>query len=146
MNGGVSDPRNAVIMKMFALIGICERVGSGLYSIFDIWKQNHLAVPQIEEAFNPDRITLTLQIELQENGGVNQNDSVIDSVNDSVKLKLTKSEEKIFALLKEKSLSGKELTIAANVSISTANRTLKKLKDVGLIKRIGSDKDGYWQA
>ena len=38
MLGGVSDPRNRGLMKMFNLIDIGERAGSGIPKIFNIWK------------------------------------------------------------------------------------------------------------
>ncbi len=36
--GGISDPRNKALMKMFNLIGIGERAGSGAPDIYRVWK------------------------------------------------------------------------------------------------------------
>ncbi|HOO28027.1 MAG TPA: ATP-binding protein, partial [Lachnospiraceae bacterium] len=36
--GGVSDPRNKTLMKMFNLINIGERAGSGVPNIFNVWE------------------------------------------------------------------------------------------------------------
>lgn len=35
--GGESDPRNKALMKMFNLINIGERAGSGVPNIFNVW-------------------------------------------------------------------------------------------------------------
>ena len=35
--GGVSDPRNKNLMKMFNLLGIGERAGGGIPDIYQVW-------------------------------------------------------------------------------------------------------------
>jgi predicted HTH transcriptional regulator len=63
MFGGVSDPRNTALIKMFSLIGAGERAGSGLPNIISVWKKQKWAGPKIREEFNPDRTILSLEIE-----------------------------------------------------------------------------------
>ena len=58
--GGESDPRNKVLMKMFNLINIGERAGSGVPNIFNVWADEGWEGPVIEERFDPDRTVLTL--------------------------------------------------------------------------------------
>lgn len=58
--GGVSDPRNKGLMKMFNLIDIGERAGSGVPSIFRSWSESGLVTPQITEEDNPPRTKLIL--------------------------------------------------------------------------------------
>lgn len=36
LKGGISDPRNKALMKMFNMIGIGERAGSGVPDIFAV--------------------------------------------------------------------------------------------------------------
>ena len=59
--GGESDPRNKSLMKMFNLINIGERSGSGVPNIFNTWEDAHWKEPTIEERFAPDRTILTLE-------------------------------------------------------------------------------------
>lgn len=59
--GGESDPRNKALMKMFNLINIGERSGSGVPNIFNIWEDEGWKEPVIEEKFAPDRTILTLE-------------------------------------------------------------------------------------
>lgn len=61
MNGGISDPRNENIFKMFSLIGVGERAGSGLENIRKAWKEQEWTIPDLEESYNPDRVELTLR-------------------------------------------------------------------------------------
>lgn len=65
VSGGVSDTRNQTLMKMFALILIGERAGSGLYGIHSVWEENGLNPPVMVEQFNPDRVVLKLQINIE---------------------------------------------------------------------------------
>ena len=60
--GGISDPRNKVLMKMFNLINIGERAGSGVPNIFNTWEDQGWVEPVIEEQFDPDRTLLILDI------------------------------------------------------------------------------------
>jgi ATP-dependent DNA helicase RecG len=48
-------------MKMFDLINIGERPGSGVPNIFNTWNDQGWKEPVIEERFDPDRTTLTLE-------------------------------------------------------------------------------------
>lgn len=63
LKGGVSDPRNRGLMKMFNLIDIGERAGSGIPKIVNIWNDEGLKDPIIEEEFDPDRTILSLSLE-----------------------------------------------------------------------------------
>lgn len=45
-------------MKMFDLINIGERSGSGVPNIFNTWNDQGWKEPVIEERFDPDRTTL----------------------------------------------------------------------------------------
>lgn len=49
-------------MKMFNLINVGERAGSGLPSIRSVWQRQGWQEPEIVEAFNPDRTTLLLPL------------------------------------------------------------------------------------
>ena len=62
-SGGVSDPRNITLMKMFNLINIDERAGSGIPKIYNTWEKQGLKLPELTEYFKPDRIVLFLKFE-----------------------------------------------------------------------------------
>ena len=63
INGGISDPRNSGLIKMFSLINIGECAGSGLPMIFKAWTGTDFAMPDITEKENPDRVCLILPVE-----------------------------------------------------------------------------------
>jgi predicted HTH transcriptional regulator len=70
LSGGVSSPRNSVIMKMFTLLDIGERTGSGIPSIFQAWRDEGFGEPRYTESLSPDRTVLLL--DLSKTGGKNR--------------------------------------------------------------------------
>ena len=59
-SGGISDPRNGAMLRMFNLIDIGERAGSGIPNIFRVWREEGWTAPEITEQLEPERTTLTL--------------------------------------------------------------------------------------
>lgn len=57
----IKTPFNKSLMKMFNLINIGERSGSGVPNIFNTWEDKGWKEPIIEERFDPDRTVLTLE-------------------------------------------------------------------------------------
>ncbi|MCD7904852.1 MAG: hypothetical protein LUG24_04605 [Clostridiales bacterium] len=65
LKGGISDPRNKTLMKMFNLINIGERAGSGVPNIYDVWESEGWEKPVVKEEYSPDRTVLTLPFETE---------------------------------------------------------------------------------
>ncbi len=88
LKGGISQPRNKGLFKMFNLIGLGEHAGSGVPDIFHAWRDAGLAEPKVEEYFGsgqPDRTIFTLPLiptsapDLGTNLGTNLGTSAYDS-------------------------------------------------------------------
>lgn len=47
--GGVSDPRNPSLQKMFQMLGLGEKAGSGFQKILRAWREQHWLVPLVME-------------------------------------------------------------------------------------------------
>ena len=75
--GGESDPRNKALMKMFNLINIGERAGSGVPNIFNVWADEGWEEPVIEERFDPDRTILALSFLKKEDAKMPQLDLLL---------------------------------------------------------------------
>jgi len=60
--GGVSECRNPVLQKMFAMLGRGERAGSGVDKIKAAWRARHWRGPTLRTQMQPDRIELTLPL------------------------------------------------------------------------------------
>ncbi len=62
-DGHNSICRNPILQKMFVLIGIGEKAGSGADTIRKGWNDNGWVTPAIIEKYNPDSVTLVLSLE-----------------------------------------------------------------------------------
>lgn len=153
LKGGVSDPRNENIFKMFNLLGVGERAGSGLENIHLAWREQKWIVPDLEETYDPDRITLTLKTTSVDKGfleadGVgrgskhllssmfdDENSSSIEGENEVVdfEVKLDDDENKILNYIIShgfitNSLCRTELDLKKHRSVKLFNSLMKKEK------------------
>ena len=65
---------------------------------------------------------------------------------DTVKSENDTVNDTVFSLItKNKNITATEISERLNSSLSTVKRKIKNLKEQGIIKRIGSDKTGYWK-
>lgn len=60
--GGDSQARNKLILKIFSLVNIGERAGSGIPLIFTSAEENNLKTPTICEAINPSQTKTTFYL------------------------------------------------------------------------------------
>lgn len=61
--GGSSDPRNGTMMKMFNLVNIGERAGSGVPNMVEDWMSAGYGRPVLSERVNPERSTIFLPLD-----------------------------------------------------------------------------------
>jgi predicted HTH transcriptional regulator len=62
LGGGMSDPRNFTLFKLFNMLNVGERAGSGIPNIYYVWEKQGWQEPVLEEKFNPDRTILSLTL------------------------------------------------------------------------------------
>ena len=83
-----------------------------------------------------------------------KDDTVNGPVNDTVKLlQLTERQRKIYHIIKDGTINdtandtvtAKTLSESLGTSIITIKRDLAAMQSVGVIKRVGSDKNGHWE-
>ena len=120
--GGESNPRNKTLMKMFNLINIGERSGSGVPNIFNIWEEQGWKEPIIEEVFDPDRTRLTLEfveIQAKKTSEENKRRKTIDNI-EKIKEYLTQNNE----------ATTKEIAEYLGLSSSRTRAILSSMEDV----------------
>ena len=99
--------------------------GSGIARIKDECRLHGVVEPKFEEFVHGFRVTV-------------YKDKINEPVNEPVKL--------ILELIKEDPTITKQKIIEkTNLSRATITRYIKKLKEQSLLKRVGSDKTGYWE-
>lgn len=130
MSKHASIPYNPNIAHVFYLAGFIESWGRGIEKICSACQKDN--VPQPEYTINPGDIMIKFTA---------PKDRII-----RVTDKVTDKEQKILTLLTEDpGYTMSQLAELLGISRKTVAVRLKKLKESGLIKRIGSDRKGYWQ-
>ncbi|PRR81781.1 RNA-binding domain-containing protein [Clostridium vincentii] len=135
LKGGISDPRNENIFKMFNLLGVGERAGSGLENIHLAWREQKWIVPDLEESYNPDSITLTLKTTsiLPEKS--------IKKLKSGLKEKYSKlSKDEVMALVaaeQEEYVTNNRLQQLLDTHTVNSNKILSSLVDKGFLETDG---------
>ncbi|WP_027408104.1 ATP-binding protein [Anoxybacteroides tepidamans] len=86
-SGGMSHLRNPNLFKMFILIGLCKRAGSGLKYIKAAWEEHHWKPPEFSEHQSPERTIFTLMFFPDETAASHETDyehPVIQFENDEI--------------------------------------------------------------
>lgn len=130
IKGGKSDPRNRTILKMFNLIGLGERSGSGIPTIFETMRVLNFKDPELIEDKINNETTLIIYLT-----------SKNELINDLDKYNLSNKEKSILDYInKNKEVKAIEISKALNINISTTKYILYKLIDKNLIISKGNIK------
>ncbi len=124
LNGGNSDPRNKTIMKMFLLIGLVERAGSGLHSVISTCDRMNIPKPIITEDM--------------------EGPSVLVNISRIPGTKIQNDEELLEYIRGHGTETLSQIAEGTGISTSTLSRRLKEFKEAGTIDRIGGKKSGIW--
>ncbi|WP_152054586.1 RNA-binding domain-containing protein [Aliarcobacter butzleri] len=143
--GGISDVRNPYIQRMFQLIGLGEKAGSGFVKILRAWNEQHWMKPQVSEDTFHELTSVKLMYKIDEPRKRPSNDLEKDLINDLEK-NLSENQIKIINFMSENNnITQSELSNLIGINEKNIRNNIKKLKDLGLIQRIGSPKNGYWE-
>lgn len=143
--GGISDVRNPYIQRMFQLIGLGEKAGSGFVKILRAWNEQHWMKPQVSEDTFHELTSVKLMYKIDEPSKRPSNDLEKDLINDLEK-NLSENQIKIINFMSENNnITQSELSNLIGINEKNIRNNIKKLKDLGLIQRIGSPKNGYWE-
>ena len=140
--GGISDPRNKVLMKMFNLINIGERAGSGVPNIFNTWEDQGWVEPVIEEQFDPDRTLLILSFDKKQAIKTSDKKQANKSCHKKQSQKTLENIEKIREYLSKNNIS-KTSDIAEYIGLSLP-RTRAILKEIPDVSPIGNNSNRKW--
>ena len=143
MKPGSSDPRNEVLLSMFAMIDVGERAGSGMDKIMRGWKSAGYAEPCYEVEYGPDRTTLTLpllEVSAEESDDHRQIESS-DYQNDKNAARTGRTEENKQAITRYLTINGpsKSSDISAAIGLKTTrtNQILREMVAEGTVRPEG---------
>ncbi len=128
----VSEIRNLKIATLFKEIKLIEKYGSGFSRIIKAFKAYNLQIPTFENFQSGFRIIVFAK---NDNASENVVENVVENRSD-----------KIINLIKQNNqISANQIAKLFSITERTAQRDLDKLKNQNKLKRIGSDKSGYWE-
>lgn len=138
---GSTDPRNEAMMRMFAMVEIGERAGSGMDKIFGGWAWAGYAEPSYEVAYGPDRTTLPL---------VSTGDRTRKAVDSSGRFRTEATETAraaILALFPDRRTALKSAEVAGRIGLgkTRTNELLRGLVGDGLIVAEGSARNRVYR-
>jgi len=76
--------------------------------------------------------------------GLVENDTISDTINDTTNL-LSDNERTVFEEMQaHPKVTANELSEILNINLRNTKKIIEKLKEKGLVKRMGSRKTGHW--
>jgi predicted HTH transcriptional regulator len=148
MIGGVSDPRNATLIKMFNLINVGERSGSGIPKIFAAWEGEGWKRPELTESFEPDRTTLTLELVSEKPSIKTADKKPSIKTDDKRRTKKTqRHRDMIMAMINERGeVTAAEVCQALGIQATQARTILRDMVAEGVLEADGGNRNRRYRA
>jgi predicted HTH transcriptional regulator len=147
ISGGFSTPRNSVLMKMFNLIDVGERAGSGIPKVWKAWQDEGWGAPELSERLESlERTILVLPVKKSADNGVpiksTDNGVPIKSTDNGVPIKSVQQKALILEFLHKKGeIRGSDLLPILNVKEERIKKLLQSLVAEGKIAALGANRN-----
>ena len=129
--------RNETIARTLYLCKDVETFGSGLRKIYSLCEESNVAISYIK-----GDTAFTFEFSRVDRNKVPSDDMINGTINDTI----TDLEASVLSWLKDNPhLTVAELVEKSGKSIRTVNRVIASLKNKDLVRRVGSNKTGYWK-
>jgi ATP-dependent DNA helicase RecG len=133
-NNYKSTPHNKLIADFCKDMRLIEKDGSGIGRIVRYFKEEGLPVPDFRN------ISDGFQVTAYSFDSDNSGDS------EKVTEKVTENQQKILEkIIYNQYITADELSVIVGISVRKIKLNISKLKQKGILERIGSDKGGYWK-
>ena len=152
MNGH-SKIRNKGIANIFSQMGLVEAWGNGIKRILNAAEEYGLPKPRFQEFDNMFRVELFRNLfpMMEENRDIGETSekhrrSIGEVSGIEQQIELNDTQKKIIKLLLEDNqLSAIKLADRIGIASRNIESNIKKLKELGILIRHGSPKNGYWE-
>lgn len=124
-------PRNRELMRVFKDVGLVEHLGSGMSRILKEYDKSIFHI-------SPRSIKVVFPFEEEQ--------KVTSKVDSKVASNLNSTQNRIIELMRDNpQITISELSNIIGMSNSGIKKNIAKLKEDGVIERVGSDKSGSWK-
>ena len=132
--------RNPLICDIFSRLKLMERRGSGLRKIIDEYPEDNAPV------FRSTEQSFVVTLKNLNYGKASTPTGNDVGVEDGDDIGIENNADKIMNVIsKEPKATQKRLAEATKLSTRTISREIKRLRDRGIIRRSGSDRNGFWE-
>ena len=144
-----SKRRNPIVADIFSRLDYMERRGSGFKKIMQAYEVEPNYTEDKKPVFysNATEFKVILKNLYFTNEVLNNKSEVLnEALNEVLHDKKAEIEDRVIrAILLTPQITQKDLAVQADVSVSTIQRTIKKLVKEGKIVRANGKRDGYWK-
>ncbi len=134
--GKASRPRNRLLADLLSRTIFMKKVGTGIKRIRDYCEENNNRVD-----FKFDEPNFFVEMIPPEEAEKTSEEKWSEKWSE-----LSERQTEIISLIKQNSrITRRELSEKLAINPSAIQKHLEKLKEMGIIKRIGPDKGGYWE-
>ena len=139
--GTVSIRRNELIADLFFRLHKVERIGMGIQKMKEAMVAGGLREPNFaSDAFFRATFQRSPEFALKE--GKDGSEQLVERLVEG----LAENQKMILELIKrESSISKKAMAQAIGISTTAIDKNLTKLKQKGILRRVGPDKGGHWE-
>ena len=148
-----SKIRNKGIANIFSQMGLVEAWGSGIKRILNTAEEYGLPKPRFQEFDNMFRVELFRNLfpMMEESRNIGEasekhrrNIGEVSGIEQQIELNDTQKKI-IKLLLEDNQLSAIKLADRIGIASRNIESNIKKLKELGILVRHGSPKNGYWE-
>lgn len=140
-------PKNPKLAKFFKEVGLADELGSGVKNIVKYTKIYSGGIPEFKEGdIFRTRIPLVNTCNNYKNCTENYTENCTENYTENYTENFNRTQKRILELIqKNTSITQRMMMEETKLSRATITLNLKQLKDKKVIKRIGSDRKGYWK-
>lgn len=136
-----SRPRNPLIAEIVFLSGEIEKWGTGIKNIYKKCKEENIKVK-----FEDRKTAFFVVVYRKDLEGLIENTEKDLQGTKKFLEKFLENERKILEKISESpNITQTELSNILGITTRAVRKTMKNLKDKGIIERVGSDRKGYWK-
>jgi ATP-dependent DNA helicase RecG len=136
----ISLPRNPIIAKFFRVVKLAENAGYGFDKMISGWKQYTGSTPEFDQGQDYTKATFYFkkrEVMVRDKFGINSG---------KVREEFGKTAQRIINLIQtNSSVTIPKMAGSIGVSSRTIEKHIAKLREAGIVERIGSRKEGQWK-
>lgn len=142
MMEGYSKPRNPAIARAFAYMKIIEKWGTGIPRLFEACEEYGLPKPELVDFDGDFRVNMYRKVE----SVIGVNGVTTQATQGTTQAELSEDDKAVLmSIAEDPHITQKEMAAKLDWKIDRVKYYLNKLKRKGIVKRVGTSQNGYWE-